>query len=292
MKLKLTSFLILAIVISAIITPLVCEIFIYTHGTLPFPFSRIFDRVILIVVLMFVVLGTTQNNKKILFNSMRNLKVVFSEGLLAFLVALVSGVLIISVLVLINQRQMKPLDFTYLSRKIITLIPIALLIACIEEFFFRRFIFIKTTAIFSKLPAMIITSALYAAVHFLAPYKGFDYTSGSYWSGFTYIITVLSSIFNPAYLLPFFGLFLAGMVLNDFTRRQNNALTYAIGTHAGWISAIKLTTFLTTSHYSDGIDNELVRRYQLVSQPIGWLGIFIVWYIGTRLFLTKKKKTK
>ena len=287
MRLSILSFLSVSLIITAIVTPLVCEVIIYSFGSLPFPFSRIFDRVILVIALVLIAINAPALQKGKISEKLGLASGKFSESAKGFVISAVSGLLLIALYIFFGQLSLKSIDSAYLTRKLLEVVPVAFLIAGIEEFFFRSFIFKKFSSTLPIFAAMVLTSALYAIVHFLAPVKTFTYRSGELFSGFQYVAVVLRTFANIDYLPAFIGLFFVGMVLADFVRRRKNSLAYAIGTHAGWIVAIKVATFVSVTSAAHVNDGEILRRYYLVSQPSGWAGILVVWYLGS--FLTRSK---
>jgi len=289
MKLSIVSFLGISLLISAILTPVVCEILIYSFGSLPYPFSRVFDRVILVIALILIALNAPALKKGAISEKLTLAVRKFSESVTGFLISAVSGILLIVVYLFLGQLSLKSIDSAYLTRKLLEVVPVAFLIAGIEEFFFRSFILRKLSSTLPVVVAMVLTSALYAVVHFLAPVKTFIYTPGDIFSGFYYVAVVLRNFANVEYLPAFAGLFLVGMVLADFVRRRKNSLAYAIGTHAGWIVAIKVATFISVATNSRVDDSEILRRYYLVSQFSGWAGILLVWYLGSFYCRSKSK---
>jgi membrane protease YdiL (CAAX protease family) len=289
MKLSILSFLGISLIITIILTPVVCEILIYGFGYLPFPFSRVFDRVILFVALALIAMNAPALRKGALSEKLRLAVGKFSESATGFLISAISGILLIAVYIFLGQLSLKSVDSAYLTRKLLEVVPVAFLIAGIEEFFFRGFIFKKLSSTLPIFAAMVLTSALYAVVHFLAPVKTFTYKSGDLFSGFQYVTVLLSTFANTEYLPAFIGLFLAGMVLADLVRRRKNSLAYAIGTHAGWIVAIKVATFVSVAPDGHANNSEILRRYYLVSQFSGWAEILVIWYLGSFYIHSKSK---
>jgi membrane protease YdiL (CAAX protease family) len=280
MKLSLLSFLGISLLISAILTPVVCELLIYSFGALPYPFSRVFDRVILGVALILIATNTPALKKGAFSDRLRHVASKSLESAAGFSISAGFGIFLIAAYLFFGLLSLKTVDSAYLTRKLIEVVPVAFLIAGIEEFFFRSFILKKLSTTLPIFLAMVLTSALYALVHFLAPVKTFAYTPGNLFSGFQYVAVILRTFINLEYLPAFMGLFLAGMALADFVRRRKGSLAYAIGTHAGWIVAIKISTFVAVASDASAIDNEVLRRYFLVSQISGWAAILLVWYCG------------
>ena len=91
MKLNLISFLGISLLISAALTPVVCEIIIYFFGSLPYPFSRVFDRVILAVALILMASNAPAIKKGAISSQIRLAVSKISESTVGFLVSAISA---------------------------------------------------------------------------------------------------------------------------------------------------------------------------------------------------------
>lgn len=116
---------------------------------------------------------------------------------------------------------------------------VALLVACIEEIFFRGFLFQSLLKDMPAVLAVCITSTFYSLLHFLKiklavtpgiqPFVGF----------MVFYEFLKNLIINFPVLYPsIIGLFLVGVVLS-YACLRTNSLYLAIGLHAGWVFLIK-----------------------------------------------------
>ena len=79
----------------------------------------------------------------------------------------------------------------------------------------------------ARLLAALGCSAFYAAVHFIAPDKRWEYPGWSLWVGFDYMAQILSRYTLPAVLLGMVGLLLIGLVLCWTIRRTRSSSCWA-----------------------------------------------------------------
>ncbi|MDR4509994.1 MAG: CPBP family intramembrane metalloprotease [Candidatus Brocadiaceae bacterium] len=145
---------------------------------------------------------------------------------------------------------------------LLEIMMVAGLVACIEEVFFRGFIFQNLLRDMKVMPAICISSLMYSFLHFFSaklpvapgiqPFVGFVVVYHSFASIILKFTTILPSVI---------GLFCAGIVLSyAFLRTQS--LYCSIGLHAGWIFLLKSNKFFFDDvykkpHWFFG-DNEIV----------------------------------
>jgi membrane protease YdiL (CAAX protease family) len=135
------------------------------------------------------------------------------------------------------------------------LLAASIVVPFIEEAFFRGIILGVLLRTGRKYMAILIVSALFAAVHFL---KAPEQTSTivTWNSGFNSIAHALGRVGDPMMLASAFAtLFVIGCILAD-ARVLTRSLWLSIGLHAGWI-------------FGSGAFNLLVRRQTLA---LPWLG--------------------
>jgi membrane protease YdiL (CAAX protease family) len=178
-------------------------------------------------------------------------------------------------------------DGSYYLSKMPKVIIGAVLTAFIEEFIFRGILFRELKARHSLLFATVLTTVIYASVHFIAPNKSWVYPGYSLTVGFEYLGVVFQGILNPQHLMPFLGLCLVGLVLiRSFLLTES--LVVAVGLHAGWILSVKSVFYLTALSPETQLGlSSLATRYFLVSSPIGWLSVLLV---GITVSVIFKKK--
>ncbi len=126
----------------------------------------------------------------------------------------------------------------FLWHKMPTVLFAATVVPILEELLFRGFILGVLLRSFSKLPALLFTSALFSIIHFLkAPDATTPNDSVSWTSGFVSIAHSFWQFGDPMLLAAgFLTLFAVGCILAD-ARLLTRSLWLPIGLHAGWIFA-------------------------------------------------------
>jgi len=109
----------------------------------------------------------------------------------------------------------------------------ATVVASLEETLFRGALFGTLRKTQPWIMALLISSAIYALVHFFSKAASTD--SVNWQSGFTTLGTMLGGFTNIQMLVPgFFNLLIVGSILALMFQRTGN-LYFSIGLHAGWI---------------------------------------------------------
>jgi len=164
------------------------------------------------------------------------------------------GVLILALLtgmlISLGVRTLDPIEDDFLFNLIKTLLSGligGLLIGLIEETFFRGAMYQAIRHQGGAFSAIIYTSLLYAAVHFIDPirltepvdwFSGLQILSGSFWQ-----------LGDRATLDSFVALFIVGAFLG-FVREHTGNIAYCIGLHAGWVLIIKCTKQFTSNNHA------------------------------------------
>ncbi len=185
-----------------------------------------------------------------------------------------------AVLISLGVRTLDPIHDDFLFVLIKTLISGligGLLIGLIEETFFRGAMYQAIRRNGSAFSAIIFSSLLYAAVHFIDPVRltgsvdwlsGLQILGGAFWK-FGYWATFDS----------FIALFAVGIFLGVVRARTGN-IAYCIGLHAGWVLIIKCTKKFTSTPGSewdflvgnyDGITGYLAASWLLLLMLLYWL---------------------
>jgi uncharacterized protein len=274
-------FLCTVLVLSALITPAVYTlIHLLSDGINPWPFSRVFDRVVMVVAVIYLFLFRKQF-------SLHEVQEAFcarswrSELIQMPLRMLLTFLVSIPVLVsLVDDEALmwtaKPTS--YVLSKMLAVIPAALLISVIEESFFRLIILKNFSQKFAFPMAATLSSLLYAVAHFVSPVKTFQYSEFDLFAGFRYLGVLTSRFGEPGVLEAGLGLFLVGLVL-CYALKASNSIYLCIGLHAGWVVIMKFAHYATEVvpgyHFPSGIG----RRYFLVAEPLSWVSIGIVWLV-------------
>ncbi|HHT9130705.1 MAG TPA: lysostaphin resistance A-like protein, partial [Candidatus Brocadiaceae bacterium] len=173
--------------------------------------------------------------------------------------------------------------FSNLAFRLIKILIAAGLVGCIEEIFFRGFIFQSVLKDMSAIFAVCFSSIFYSLLHFfkvkLLVFPGFQPFIGFFviYQSFKGIVSNLNDI-----LPSLIGLFLVGVVL-AYACLRTKSLYLAIGLHAGWVFLMK-----TNGIFFDHVGSNtqwLFGDSNAVTGVLGWI-LLIVTLILIR-FMTK-----
>lgn len=119
----------------------------------------------------------------------------------------------------------------------------AVVVAALEELFFRGVVFGALRKQFSWKNALLVSSAVYAILHFLARVQAPPEVH--WWSGLALLPHKLRGFGDVQQLVPaFFNLLLAGIMLG-LAYQRTGTLWFSFGLHAGWIFWLKTYGFAT-----------------------------------------------
>src|ERR1700733_255671 len=209
------------------------------------PFHRFVDRSILILALAGVwpllrSLGAKSWREIGIVLPYGQMKKFFGGALLGFFsLAIVAGIAIG-----FHERVLAAnLTAHKIVGTILSAIATALIVATLEEILFRGGIFGGLRRFIYWPFALVISSGIYALVHFLQPA---EFSGVVTWnSGLILLPQMLRGFFDFRALAPgFFNLTLAGILLGLAYQRTGN-LYFSIGLHAGWIFWLKIYGALT-----------------------------------------------
>lgn len=220
--------------------PFVSDLLSYRQGS--YDFGKVMRRIMMVVAIFIIFLF----RKSLMIGSLSTMNLRHTRDrwkLLQIGFFLGTGIfsLYIALLYAVDARILH-VDATSFGNLILQLIEalfIACLVACIEEIFFRGFIFQSFRKDMSAILAVCITSIFYSSLHFLKiklavtpgiqPFVGF----------LVFYQFLKNLIINFPVLYPsIIGLFLVGVVLS-YACLRTNSLYLAIGLHAGWVFLIK-----------------------------------------------------
>ncbi|MBB1125305.1 CPBP family intramembrane glutamic endopeptidase [Thiospirillum jenense] len=169
-------------------------------------------------------------------------------------------------------------DADWLRRVIQALIG-GVLIATIEELFFRGAVFSAIRRRAHVITAILGSAMLYSLVHFVKPIAPPTINITDWHSSFLMIAAGFQSSWQLTNLDSFIALFLAGVLL-ALIREQRGHIGWCIGIHAGWVWVIQSSRRLT-----DGVEQS--NWYWLVGNvdgvigwlAAGWLVMIILWQL-------------
>ena len=161
-----------------------------------------------------------------------------------------------------------------------------LLVALIEETWFRGALHSALRAISGPLVAVVATATLYSAVHFMRPEIEFLPVEVGWQSGFLAVIATFKAFAATVSIDSFLALVAVGVLLS-LVRLRTGTLAQCIGVHAGWVLVIKVFRKVTdldhTSQWAflvgdyDGTIGYLALGYLLV------LGLVYYWMYSDQL---------
>lgn len=120
-----------------------------------------------------------------------------------------------------------------------------LIVAVVEETFFRGAMFTAVNRTSGLWPAATSTSLLYAAVHFITTEYDVPVNQVQWYDGFIVLVHCFEQFAEPAAILDsFLALFVVGLFL-ALVRARHGHIAHCIGLHAGWVLIIQLTKDIT-----------------------------------------------
>lgn len=243
-----------------------------------YPFSRYVQRSLLIVALLglwpFLKITGLASWKQVGLKSSgagaRHLLAGFAGGFISLAIVLLLGL----------SSGARQLDLTHSMSEIaghaMAFSLTALLVAVIEEVFFRGAIFGSLRKAMHWKVALWISSLLYASLHFLAQA---DLIQPVRWfSGFVLLETMIHQGFALDKVIPaFFSLTCAGLFLG-LAYQKFGTLYFSIGLHAGWIFWLKFYGYLTEK--VPGALTKVWGSGRLIDGWIAFVVLFVALFFG------------
>jgi uncharacterized protein len=242
--LRLTIVIVASVVLATIISPFAAAA-VAAMG-FHFPFPRIFDRTVMVLVAIALISQARALRVVPLLRSgfdrpMRNLP----RATRGFLIAIAAVAMLVYLAAAMGAHANET------STEIWRLMPkyfvAAIVIAIIEEGFFRAVLLAGMEGDFARTPALLVSSAIYAIAHLVRSPAKFYVTGIHPLAGFETLGLSLAHAANPALMLPtFVGLFLLGIVLGEAFLETGTAY-FPIGLHAGFVLGAKLWPRMTSA---------------------------------------------
>lgn len=266
------------LVVSCLLTPAVYALIEASYEEAPWPYSRVFDRVVLVVLVtwLFRVRRSMELERLRPFVHELATRRGWRRIGLGALATAASGLLMLPLLVQGPMLEWHP-DRTIaeLFGRAIRLIPAALLIGLIEETLFRLVLFERMRRTWTTAGAALCSSLIYAAVHFVSPDKQYVFPGWSPTVGFEYLGAMVGKFMQPGVPDGLVGLTLVGLTL-CLALGRSRSLALCVGLHAGWILAAKLGMKIARRAPEVEFPSGAGRRNFLVTQPITWVAILLV----------------
>jgi membrane protease YdiL (CAAX protease family) len=235
--LRLAIALLLAAIAAALIAPFFATAL--AAAGYRFPFPRIFDRTVMLTLAVMLMLWARQ------LGVARLLRRGFArplDNLGAMLRGLLVAAAVIAILLALSAAfggrvEMRAGEALARAPKYVAG---AILIAIIEEGFFRAFMLGGMIEDFGRVGALAVSAAVYALAHLVRSPARFYLTGFDAAAGFHNLYASLAQLAHPAAALPsLVGLFLLGLVLGEAFMVTGNVY-FSAGLHAGLVIGAKL----------------------------------------------------
>lgn len=278
--LRLTIALLLAAIAAAIIAPL-AAIAVAAAG-FRFPFPRIFDRTVMITLAVMLILWARR------LGAARLLRRGFArplDNLGGSLRGLLVAAVVIAILLALGaafggRDEMRAGEALARAPKYVAG---AILIAIIEEGFFRAFMLGGMIEDFGRTGALAISAAVYAVAHLVRSPARFYLTSFDATAGFYNLYASLAQLTHPATALPaLLGLFLLGLVLGE-AFLLTGTVYFSAGLHAGLVIGVKLWPYSDAPRFAPPHWIVGYGRPALVSGVAAWVMSLIILALVPRL---------
>jgi hypothetical protein len=173
-------------------------------------------------------------------------------------------------------------DAGEMAARLLKFLLTGILVGVLEETFFRGAVQGALQRSLRLPTALVTTSAIYSALHFLKP-SGITITAAGvrWYSGFDCIAQVFSrSLAAPGVAVGFVTLFLAGMAVG-WAFARTRALYISIGLHAGWVFTLKSYAYFTET----GVDDfsRWVGGGALTENVLTWPVLLLVFWALSRI---------
>jgi membrane protease YdiL (CAAX protease family) len=169
------------------------------------------------------------------------------------------------------------------AEKMAISLSLALLISMIEEPLFRGILFVGLKNKLPVVAAILLSSAYYAALHFINSKTEIPLPQVDLLTGFSLLVDAFANVLNPEHLSAFLALLMVGVFLGTIRSEVKDSLGLCIGCHTCWVWQIKMSKDL----FNTDLNSEylyLVSRYDGVVGPLVtvWLALAILGYIVVR----------
>ncbi|NNJ97891.1 MAG: CPBP family intramembrane metalloprotease [Gammaproteobacteria bacterium] len=241
------------------------------------------DRVFYRLVMILSVLGFWPFIKLLGMNNRAALGYSLAHGRYLRILAMGFGIGVVimtvhaCLLVVLGARFPNPggIHFNALAVALFTGLLSGLLVAVIEETFFRGALQHGLRRQTSLILSFICVNLFFAAVHFTRPPIVTDATSLDWYSGWEMLAGMLHKYANfTNFADSFITLFVAGLLLSLIRERTGN-IVLCIGIHAGWVLIIRIVREVTNAA-SDTPAAQLIGSYDNIT---GWAATLVLGFV-------------
>jgi membrane protease YdiL (CAAX protease family) len=172
-----------------------------------------------------------------------------------------------------------------LVKLVFAALVIGVLVAFVEEMLFRGALFSGLSRANGAVTALLVTSAVYAAVHFIK-FKPLPQGAEVRWhTGLDLLWGAFSRFGNPIVLDSLITLFALGMLLG-LMRLARGHIAPCIGFHAGVVAGLKIASDLTDFKGGSRFDF-LVNRW---NPELGWLATLFIAVLAAAYAMLRKRR--
>ncbi len=173
----------------------------------------------------------------------------------------------------------QPWTVGFIAEKTILSLLLSLLIAVVEESIFRGMLLAGLKKNMPVVAAILISSAYFAALHFLDSKTEISQQNFNLSSGFILLGEAFANVLNPKNASAFLSLLAVGAFLAVLRTQVKESLGLCMGCHAGWVWQIKMNGSLFNTDYNSEY-LYLVSSYNYVVGPLVtvWLSLAIIGY--------------
>lgn len=201
------------------------------------------------------------------------------QGLGLGLITLMPVFIILYVLGIDVVDESQPWTSGLVAKKTILSLLLGLLIAVVEESIFRGMLLAGLKKNMPVVAAILISSAYFAALHFLDSKTEISQQNFSVFSGFVLLGEAFANVLNPKNASAFLSLLVVGVFLAVLRTQVKESLGLCIGCHASWVWQIKMNGSLFNTDFNSEY-LYLVSHYNYVVGPLVtvWLSLAIAGY--------------
>ncbi len=249
-------------------------------GALPFaanwPYSRVFNRTAMVMAALLVYVFRASVGWRFLplLYAARTARSALLQVTSGFAAALAGTGCVVAVAFALGLLGAATAPYSFLEPRTATTLAGALVVALVEETFFRGLMFPSLLARVGALTAAIASSGVYALVHLLVSDRSLGRRDFSLDAGFGYLFRAIGRQLEPASLLPLCGMFLCGLVFAAVVRRSGT-LYLAIGMHAAWAAAFQILRHATRPLVAIPGNSFLATHHYLIGTPWAWAGVVL-----------------